>query len=98
MSTAATRTQEQVVRYVANPTFTQAILLFTDDSRLLFAHSSRANRWASASATDTLANSCCQALQQFRLNAKHLQLYFTDGSDVEFFAPATSLAEESGEG
>ena len=91
MSTAATRIRQQVARYVANPTFTQAILLFTDDSRLLFEHSSRTNRWARASAPDTLADNCCQALQQFRLNAKHLQLYFTDGSDVEFFVPATGL-------
>ena len=97
MSTLADHTQQQVVRYVANPTFTQAILLFSDDSRLLFEHSSRANRWASASAANTLADTCCQALQQFRLNAKHLQLYFTDGSEAEFFAPATSLAEEKAE-
>jgi hypothetical protein len=96
MSTVADCTQAQVVRYVANPTFTQALLLFRDDSRLLFEHSSRANRWASASAPATLADTCCQALQQFRLNAKHLQLYFSDGSDVEFFAPTASVAEESG--
>ena len=89
MSTLADHTQQQVVRYVANPTFTQAILLFTDDSRLLLEHSSRTNRWAAASAPNTLADTCCQALHQFRLNAKHLQLYFTDGSDVEFFAPAS---------
>lgn len=88
MSTSATHTQQQVVRYVANPTFTQAILVFTDDSRLLFEHSSRANRWAKASAEGSMADHCCQSLQQFRLNAKHLQLYFIDGSDVEFFAPA----------
>lgn len=97
MSTAATRIRQQVARYVANPTFTQAILLFTDDSRLLFEHSSRANRWASASSADTLADSCCQALHHFRLNAKHLQLYFDDGSDVEFFAPTTSWTEEKAE-
>lgn len=89
MSTTAQQTQTQVVRYVANPGFTQAILVFTDDSRLLFEHSSRANRWARASAAGTLADHCCQAIQQFRLNAKHLQLYFADGSDVEFYMPTT---------
>jgi hypothetical protein len=32
-----------------------------------------------------MADSVCQAMRLFRLNAKHLQLYFTDGSDAEFF-------------
>lgn len=84
MNTQAQTIQPLVVRYVANPGFTQAILVFTDGSRLLFQHSSRADRWAKASSTDTMADHCCQALQQFRLNAKHLQLYFGDGSDLEF--------------
>lgn len=89
MSTTAQRTQTQVVRYVANPGFTQAILVFTDDSRLFFQHSSRADRWARASAADSMADGCCQAIHQFRLNAKHLQLYFADGSDLEFLSPET---------
>ncbi|MEZ4729420.1 MAG: hypothetical protein R3E79_20005 [Caldilineaceae bacterium] len=89
MSTLAQTVQAQVVRYVANPAFTQAILVFTDESRLLFEHSSRANRWARAPAAGSMADHCCQALQQFRLNAKHLQLYFGDGSDVEFVVPAS---------
>jgi len=84
MSTLAQTVRTQVVRYVANPAFTQAILVFTDNSRLLFGHFSRANRWARASAAGSMADDCCQSLQQFRLNAKHLQLYFGDGSDVEF--------------
>ncbi len=86
MTTQAQTIQPQVVRYVANPGFTQAILVFTDDSRLLFEHSSRANRWARASAADSMADGCSQAIHQFRLNAKHLQLYFGDGSELEFFA------------
>lgn len=85
MSTIAQQIQPQVVRYVPNPGFTQAILVFSDGSRLLFEHSSRANRWARASSTDSMADRCCQAIDQFRLNAKHLQLYFGDGSDLEFF-------------
>ena len=93
MTTTAQQIQPQVVRYVANATFTQAILVFTDDSRLLFEHSSRANRWAKASRADSLADHYCQAIQQFRLNAKHLQLYFGDGSDVEFTVPAAGVAE-----
>lgn len=90
MTTKAQQIQPQVVRYVVNAAFTQAILVFTDESRLLFEHSSRTNRWAKASLPNTQADACCQALQQFRLNAKHLQLYFGDGSDVEFMVP-TSL-------
>lgn len=97
MTTTAQQVQPQVVRYVANTTFTQAILVFTDDSRLLFEHSSRANRWARASRPNSLADACCQVLHQFRLNAKHLHLYFGDGSAVEFTVPAAlppSDAEE----
>jgi len=94
MSTMANRTQTQVVRYGVNPAFTQAVLVFQDDSRLLFAHSSRANRWAKAAPAASMADACCQVLQQFRLNAKHLQLFFADGSDVEFFAPAAGSPTE----
>jgi hypothetical protein len=84
MNTFAAIVHSQVIRYSANREFTQAILLFSDDSRLLFEHTSRANRWAKASREQSLADRCCQSLTQFRLNAKHLQLYFVDGSDVEF--------------
>lgn len=91
MTTTGQQIQAQVVRYVANAAFTQAILVFTDDSRLLFEHSSRANRWAKASRPASLADHCCQAIQQFRLNAKHLQLYFDDGSDTEFTAPVSGV-------
>ena len=84
MNTFAEVAHSQVVRYTANREYTQAILVFTDESRLLFEHTSRENRWAKASREGSLADHCCQLLQQFRLNAKHLQLYFADGSDVEF--------------
>lgn len=84
MNTFAEVTKSQVVRYVANRDYTQAILVFADESRLLFEHTSRENRWAKASREQSLADRCCQLLQQFRLNAKHLQLYFADGSDIEF--------------
>lgn len=97
MTTQAQTIQPQIVRYVANPGFTQAILVFTDGSRLLFEHSSRANRWARASAAGSLADHCCQGIQHFRLNAKHLQLYFADGSDVEFTTPASLPQVDSGD-
>lgn len=97
MTTFAAIVQGQVVRYVANPTFTQAILVFTDESRLFFEHTSRENRWAKASREQSLAERCCEAMQQFRLNAKHLQLYFVDGSNVEFGVNASQSSANSPE-
>ncbi len=76
----------ETTRYVVNAAFTQAVLHFKDGSYLQFEHSSRGNRWARASGDDTMADKVCRSLQQFRLNAKHLQLFFEDGSDAEFFA------------
>jgi hypothetical protein len=76
----------EATRYVANETFTQAALHFKDGSHLQFEHSSRTNRWARASAADTMADKLCGSLHQFRLNSKHLQLFFEDGSDAEFSA------------
>jgi hypothetical protein len=63
------------------------VLCFLDGSRLLFQHTSRDNRWAKASLENSLADSVCRRLSQFRLNAKHLQLFFADGSDAEFLPP-----------
>jgi len=97
MTTFAALVQSQVVRYVANATFTQAVLLFTDESRLYFEHTSRANRWVKASRAQSLADRCCAHMQQFRLNAKHLQLYFVDGSDVEFVGSASQSSANTPE-
>ena len=72
------------VRYVANSEFNQAILFFEDGSNLQFEHKGRESRWAKASAERTQADRICQGMSHFRLNALHLQLYFEDGSDVEF--------------
>jgi hypothetical protein len=74
----------QTTQYIANPAFTQATLHFSDGSDLRFEHTSRANRWAHASAPGTIADEICTTLRQFRLNAKHLQLFFEDGTDAEF--------------
>ena len=74
----------QVVRYVANADFNQAVLFFNDASYLQFEHKGRDSRWAKASASHTQADQACQAMSHFRLNALHLQLYFEDGSDVAF--------------
>jgi hypothetical protein len=78
--------RKRAVRYEANAAYTQATLHFEDGSQLQFEHSSRSNRWARASADQTAADEVCRAMRQFRLNAKHLQLYFEDGSDMEFFS------------
>ena len=78
--------RSQVTQYYVNSAFNQAVLHFRDGSTLQFEHTSRENRWARASADATMADQACKSLYQFRLNAKHLQLFFQDGSDVEFFA------------
>ena len=77
--------RSEVTRYVANAAFTNAVLYFKDGSSLQFEHSSRSNRSARASEDNTTAEKICRSLRQFRLNAKHLQLFFEDGSDAEFF-------------
>ena len=87
VDTLAKRARSQTTRYVVNAAFTQAVLFFEDGSYLQFEHTSRKNRWARASADQSTAGRLCQAVQQFRLNAKHLQVYFEDGSDAEFVAP-----------
>ena len=79
----------QAARYVVNGEFNKAVLFFKDGSYLRFEHTSRENRWASASADATIADQICKSLRQFRLNAKHLQLFFQDGSDIEFSASKT---------
>jgi hypothetical protein len=79
-----------VTDYIVNPEFTEASLFFADGSFLQFVHRSRDERWARPSADDTTAGEICRGLLQFRLNAKHLQLYFDEGS-VEFFAPSSTV-------
>lgn len=83
--TLAETARKDAVRYTANGEFKRAALFFRDDSFIEFEHSSRDNRWARASADGTMADKVCQSIRQFRLNAKHLQLFFEDGSNVEFF-------------
>jgi hypothetical protein len=77
--------RNSVTDYIANPEFTEGSLFFRDGSFLQFVHKARDQRWARPSADDTLAGEVCRSLRQFRLNAKHLQLFFDDGSAAEFF-------------
>jgi hypothetical protein len=79
-------TRERSTRYVVNAEFNEAAVYFNDGSFLQFCHKGLHTRWARPSTDDTIAGEVCRALQIFRLNAKHLQLFFVDGSDVEFFA------------
>ena len=78
------KAQQNVTRYIVNAEFNRALLLLNDGSTLEFEHTSRANRWVKASADGTAADTLCRTLSQFRLNAKHLQLFFEDGSNTEF--------------
>ena len=86
MTSSADTIQKQVTRYVVNADFTQAVLFFADNSYLQLEHSGMDKRWAKPSLADSMADHACGAMRLFRLNAKHLQLYLDDGSDVEFYA------------
>ena len=89
MNTQAQMAKTQIVRYLSNKEYTQAFLFFQDGSHLQFEHSV-GNRWAMASTSPSMADTICNTLKLFRLNAKHLQLYFQDDSDVEFTNPEIS--------
>jgi len=84
----------QSTRYVVNAEFNRAAVYFADESFLEFEHTSRDNRWARPSADQTTADRVCQSMRQFRLNAKHLQLFFRDGSDAEFGATLRQKKED----
>ncbi len=86
-------TKSTATRVVVNDRFNRAAVYFGDGSCLRFEHTSRENRWARASSEKTTADRVCQALAQFRLNAKHLQLFFDDGSDADF--PMTERGPET---
>ena len=84
---------DSTIRYLANSDFTEATLFFKDGSSLSFVHKARDQRWARPSTDDTIAGQICRGLQQFRLNAKHLQLFFEDRSEIEFLAGQTRPSE-----
>lgn len=73
-------------RYIHNAEFNEAAVYFTDGSYLQFVHKGLNERWARPSTDETLAGQVCRSLRLFRLNSKHLQLFFEDETDVEFFA------------
>jgi len=69
----------------ANENFSEAALHFSDDSRLYFCHRVD-ERWAEAAGAGGsddqtgLAGELLSAITMFRLNAKHLDIQFQDGS------------------
>ena len=77
--------RKNFVKYTVNAEYTRAALFFRDDSFIEFEHTSRDNRWARASGNGTIAEEICRSLRIFRLNAKHLQLFFEDDTNAEFF-------------
>ena len=83
--TSAEILQSEVLNAVANETFTEAVLSLKDGSRLCFCHRV-GERWAKAVGPDQheeatgLAGELLAAVTMFRLNAKHLDIQFDDGS------------------
>jgi hypothetical protein len=71
-----------------NDTFTEAVIRMKDRSRLLFRHRV-GERWAKAEGAEGTESDACLAGQVlahvvlFRLNAKHLDIQFKDGSRWE---------------
>jgi hypothetical protein len=83
-------TSEQLLRHElavidVNEEFTEAVLQFRDDSRLCFCHRI-GERWAKSVGPEQresdagIAAELLSAITMFRLNAKHLDIQFDDGS------------------
>lgn len=76
---------ESLVSAQVNETFTEAVLRLQDETRLCFCHRVD-ERWAKAVGPDHaeseggLATKILDGVQQFRLNGKHLDILFEDGS------------------
>ena len=67
--------------------FTEAVVTLRDESLLCFCHRV-GERWSKAVGQDGNKGGCSQelldAIQMFRLNAKHLETQFDDGSCWEW--------------
>jgi hypothetical protein len=80
--------RRSLASYEVNGAFTEAVLHLCDGSRLCFCHRV-GERWAKAVGPETreaeggLANELLAAVAMFRLNAKHLDIEFSDGSRWE---------------
>jgi hypothetical protein len=72
--------RDSFVSLEVNADFTEAVVLLRDDSRLCFCHRV-GERWAKAVGGDAaLAGRVLSLIGLFRLNAKHLDVQFQDGS------------------
>ena len=86
--TSADRLQASLVFAEADARFTEAVLHLQDQSRLCFRHAV-GERWAKSvgpqgrEAEAGLAEELLPAIAHFRLNAKHLDIQFHDGSRWE---------------
>ncbi len=73
-----------------DPVFTEAVVTLRDNSRLCFCHRV-GERWAKAFGPDDdrlgFAHILLDAIQLFRLNAKHLEIFFDDESCWEWQPP-----------
>ena len=93
--------RESFISLDLNDTFTEAVLVMRDDSRLCF-HHRVGERWVKAegaSATEngtSLAGELLARLVLFRLNTRHLDIQFDDGSRWEAqFGSAPTLRNPS---
>ncbi len=83
--TCAETLRAELLTVEADSRFTEAVLRFRDDSRLYFCHRI-GERWAKAAGptgneeAGGLAEKLLAAITMFRLNAKHLDIQFDDGS------------------
>jgi hypothetical protein len=65
-----------------NDDFSEAVVALRDGSRLRFRHRV-GERWVRAEGGEGLAGTVLAAVSQFRLNAKHLDVQFADGTRWE---------------
>jgi|SRR5579872_5607817 len=85
--TSAQRLRSNLLTVAVDEAFTEAVLRLQDDSRLCFCHRV-GERWAKAVGPNDkdsengsgLAGGLLSAMTMFRLNAKHLDIQFADGS------------------
>jgi len=86
--TSEERLQQSTASLEVNELFTEAVVRLRDGSRLCFCHRV-GERWVKAvtgaevERGTTLADQVLAAISLFRLNAKHLEVWFGDGSRWE---------------
>jgi hypothetical protein len=85
MMSAAQSLKDAISSAQANDSFTEAVLRLSDESRLCFCHRVD-ERWAKAVGPEGaetehgIAGEILAQIQLFRLNSKHLDVLFADGS------------------